>query len=232
MTYAIVDFRTSKTELDSLNSLGFNTILCPPSSDLYEAVCGHPDMQIMPIAKNTLVINKKISNDFLTLLNLANIRFYKSKNNLIKIYPHDIILNSFILGDIFVHKLDYTDPVVLEFLKNKTLINVNQGYSKCSTAIINSKSIITSDVSILRALENHNIDILYVPPGDIELPGLNYGFIGGSCGLLREGYIGFFGELDCYKYGREVKAFLKKHNVVPIYLKKGPLTDRGTLFTF
>ena len=56
-----------------------------------------------------------------------------------------------------------------------------------------------------------NIDVLLLPPGDIILPGLNYGFIGGGCGLIEEGLLAFYGHLDNYLYRNEVKVFLKKH---------------------
>ena len=31
----------------------------------------------------------------------------------------------------------------------------------------------------------------------------------------------FFGHLDYFKYGNEIKEFLFKHNVKPVYLRKG-----------
>jgi len=71
---------------------------------------------------------------------------------------------------------------------------------------------------------------LLLPPGDIELPGLNYGFIGGSCGLLDEKYLVFYGNLKNYKYGSEVLAFLDKYNITPIYLSDSNLIDRGSIF--
>ena len=40
----------------------------------------------------------------------------------------------------------------------------------------------------------------------------------------------FYGNLNYYKYGLEVKAFLKKYNVEPIYLNNSKLYDRGSLF--
>ena len=124
-----------------------------------------------------------------------------------------------------------TDKNLLNLVKSKKLINTNQGYTKCSAAIVSDNAIITSDISIKNALSSTNIDVLLLPPGDILLPGLDYGFIGGTCGLIDKSTLAFFGDLSYYKYGKEVLSFLKKHNVNPLYLRKGPLIDRGSILS-
>src|SRR3712207_6103016 len=123
------------------------------------------------------------------------------------------------------HYLNYTDKNLLSLIKlsNKKLINTKQGYTKCSTAIVNDSAIITSDKNIAKSLQKENIDILLLPPGDIILPGLNYGFIGGACGLIEKNILAFYGSLECYAYGKEVLSFLKKHKVEPIFLSEGKL---------
>lgn len=230
MNTAIVDYRISKEELNSLESLNYNILLCPPHKRLYNAICGHPDIQIALIDSNNVIVHKDMKEAFVEQLLKLKLNVHKSLYSLEETYPHDIILNSLILGDTFVHKLNSTDPNLLELVKHKTFLNVKQGYTKCSTAIVNTKAIITSDRSIIRTLHDIDIDILYVPPGDIELPGISHGFIGGTCGLIDYEHMGFFGDLNYYKYGSEVKSFLRKHRVTPIYLRKGNLIDRGSLF--
>ncbi len=81
-----------------------------------------------------------------------------------------------------------------------------------------------------KILKENNIDVLLLPPGDIILPGLDYGFIGGTCGLLDNNTLAFYGNLNMYKYGDKVLNFLKKHNVKPIFLSRGKLIDRGSIF--
>ena len=114
--------------------------------------------------------------------------------------------------------------------KDKTLINVKQGYTKCSCLPVSKKALITSDIGIYKTLLKYDFDILLVPPGDIILEGLNYGFIGGTGGLIENNKMVFFGSLEHYTYGSEVKAFLKKYNVTPIYLSDNKLYDRGSIF--
>jgi hypothetical protein len=230
MLTAVVDYRISEEEVNTLNILGYNTLLCPPCKRLYTAICGHPDIQMSLTDKANVIVHKNMEKSFVDHLLKLNVKVHKSFYSLEENYPQDIILNSLILGDIFVHKLNSSDPNLLELVAEKALINVNQGYTKCSTAIVSTKAIITSDHSIIKALKHKDINILYVPPGDIELPGLNHGFIGGTCGLLDYNHLGFFGELSRYKYGNEVLDFLRRHGVTPVYLRKGKLIDRGTLF--
>ena len=84
---------------------------------------------------------------------------------------------------------------------------------------------------IFETLKYYNFDILLLPPGDILLPSLNYGFIGGVGGMISNDRMAFFGDLDSYKWGDEIKKFLYKYDISPIALRKGKLIDRGSLLT-
>lgn len=230
MNYAIIDFRTSEEEKCNLINLGYEILICPPSKLLYDAVCGHPDMLLHIVDTKTIMVHKDISQNFVNELKALGFNIVFSKNSLKDTYPEDIILNSVSFSDLFIHNIQYTDNNLLNYMSNKTSINVKQGYTKCSTAIVSRNSIMTSDKTIAKALSKENIDVLLLPPGDILLPGLNYGFIGGCCGLLDENSMAFYGDLNYYAFGQEVMDFLKKYDVKPIFLRKGKLIDRGSLF--
>lgn len=228
MKNLIVDFRIQNEEKNHLISIGYNLLICTPSNLLYEAVCGHPDM-LMHISGNNIVVHKNMNSEFIHNLILQNYKVYKSTSTLKINYPYDICLNSLSIGNLLVHSIKYTDDKILSLSKYKKLINVNQGYTKCSTCIVNDHAIITSDVSIAKALSIEKIDVLLIPPGDILLPGLNYGFIGGASGLIEDNVLAFYGHLDHYLYGTEVLKFLNKHMVEPVFLRNGKLIDRGSI---
>jgi hypothetical protein len=230
MKYAIIDFRTTEEEKYNLTNLGCEILICPPSQLLYNAVCGHPDMLLHIINSKTILVHKDMNENFIEKLKDLNLDVVFSKNSLKDTYPEDIILNSVSFPHLFVHNLKYTDNNLLNYMNNKIPINVKQGYTKCSTAIVSRNSVMTSDKTIAKALWKENIDILLLPPGDILLPGLNYGFIGGCGGLLDENHMAFYGDLNHYTFGKEVMEFLRKHNVEPIFLRNGKLIDRGSLF--
>jgi len=229
MNNLIVDFRIHNEESEYLISRGYTLLVCPPSNVLYDAVCGHPDM-LMHIIGNSIIVHKNMPSEFIQELALLNYKVFKSNLTLQKLYPYNVGLNSLTIDNLFVHNLKFTDTKLLSLLINKKIINVKQGYTKCSTCIVNNHAIITSDPSIAKALSLEKIDVLLVPPGDILLPGLNYGFIGGATGLIEDNILAFYGHLDHYLYKKEVLIFLKKHKVEPVFLRNGKLIDRGSIF--
>ena len=227
-----VDYRTTENEINSLKKLNYDVIKIPKDNNLYEAINGHTDIQLNILNKNTLIINKNIDLSFRELLKTKNINFIESDSTLSSKYPNNISLNAYITNNYLVHNLKFTDKKILEYCKNKKTINVNQGYTKCSILPLREKVIITNDTGIYNTLKNENFDILLLPFGDIELSGFNYGFIGGVGGIISNDSMAFFGSLDNYAFGNEVKKFLYKYDIKPIYLSNTKLIDRGSLLVF
>jgi uncharacterized protein YlzI (FlbEa/FlbD family) len=225
-----VDYRISPLEFKNLSTFGL-VIKCPTNTNLYKAIEGHPDILMNIISNNKIIFHKDIPESFIEKLKPFNKKIILSETSLKEKYPYNIILNSVNLANIFLHNLKYTDKNLLNEVNEKLLIHVNQGYSKCSTAIVKENVVMTSDNSIASALIKENFNVLLLPPGHIQLPFLNYGFIGGTCGIIGDNLLGFYGELEKYKYCNEVKHFLKKHNVEYVNLGKGPLVDRGSILS-
>ena len=125
--------------------------------------------------------------------------------------------------------LNFTDKEIINYCKTKKQIHIKQGYSKCSILPLREKVVITSDMGIYKTLIKENFDVLLIPFGDIELPGLNYGFIGGVGGMISSNSMAFFGSLEKYAFCDEVKKFLYKYDIKPIYLRDSKLFDRGSL---
>ena len=232
--HCFVDYRVTKEELLNLSILNMNPILIPKCSEVYEAINGHPDIQLNILKNKSLsqiIVQKDISKCFKEILKANSINYIISKNSLSNTYPGDIILNSLILENYFIHNLRHSDEELLKSQNSKVHINVPQGYTKCSILPVRDNALITSDKGIFESLKDYDFDILLLPPGDILLPSLNYGFIGGVGGMISNDKMAFFGDLDSYKWGDEIKRFLFKHDVLPIALRKGKLIDRGSLFT-
>lgn len=227
-----VDYRTTYTEINTLKKLDFDVIKVPKDNNLYNAINGHVDIQLNILNKEnpTVIINKNISNSFKKKLNNRNIKFIESNSTLLETYPSNIALNAYITNNYLIHNLKFTDKEILTYCKNKKLINIKQGYAKCSILPLREKAIITSDKGIYNALKNEDFDILLVPFGDIELTGLDYGFIGGVGGMISDNCMAFFGSLENYSFGLEVKKFLYKYDIKPLYLQNSNLIDRGSLF--
>jgi hypothetical protein len=232
MRNLFVDYRIMEEELFNLGRLGFNVIRCPRCELLYDAVDGHPDMLLHVTGEKSLVAHRDMDMDFLSYLSLIGYQVTLSEGGLKKSYPEDVILNAVSLPSVFIHNLSCTDGSLMSAAGRKALIDVKQGYTKCSCAVVSGNALMTSDVSIARALEASDVDVLLLPPGDIELPGLDYGFIGGTCGLIDESRMAFYGDLAFYPHGKEVLSFLQKHGVDPVFLRRGKLADRGSILGF
>ena len=229
MSICFIDYRATKEEINNLKKLGHEVIKVPKCDNLYEAIDGHPDIQIHITSQKKIIIHPNMNKDFIKELESLNLSFSFSEEKLEKKYPKNIYLNAISTKEYFIHNLNYTSKNLINENKDKTLINVKQGYTKCSTAVINNNSIITSDKGIFNKLISYNFDVLLIPAGNILLPGLNYGFIGGCCGVLPKNKITFFGSLEKYPYKDEILKFLSKKNLEPIYLSNSPLIDRGSL---
>lgn len=232
--FCFIDYRTTLEERLNLEKHGLYCIEVPPYPILYPAIDGHVDIQLNILDKHTkkIIIHNNMNEDFKGLLISNKINFIESFSNLGEKYPNNVILNALILDKYFIHNLNATDKTLLDNQCNKTLINVKQGYTKCSCLPINENALITNDCKIYEVLTKKNFDVLLLPHGDIELPGLNYGFIGGVGGMISNNTLALFGSLDYYKFGNEIKKFLYKYDVSPLYLRKGKLIDRGSLLTF
>lgn len=230
MRTCFVDYRISEIEESTLKKLGVNIIKVPKHHHLYSAIDGHPDMQINILNSNSLIISNNSSKElFDKIPNYIDI--IKSTYALEKKYPKDICLNAVNLKNVFIHNIQNTDPTLLKKVCNKNLIDIKQGYSKCSIAIVSENAFITSDEGIYNTLKNFDFDILLIPSGDIRLPGLNYGFIGGTCGLISPNEMAFFGNLENHSYGSSILQFLDKYNIKAIYLSNEKLIDRGSILT-
>lgn len=186
----------------------------------------HADMQILPINNDIFILNectvlvKKLSNERLLFCN-------KKAG---KKYPENILLNFLFLNNTLYGKLSAIDKNLLDYCKENSIrtVNINQGYARCSTLVINNNTVITSDLSIEKALKNDGVEILLISSGNIVLDGYNYGFIGGAGGKIDENTVAFFGNIQNHPDYILIEEFCKKHNVtIKVICKDMPLTDIG-----
>lgn len=223
-----VDYRISEEELFNLKKYNINVIKVPKCNKVYNGINGHPDI-LLHICDKTILVHLDMDLSFIENLRVLDYNVIFSNKSLGYKYPENIILNGLSFKNYFIHNLKFTDKNLMDLVKDKILINVKQGYTKCSCAVLPDNSIITSDKGIYKTLIKVNAEVLLIPPGDILLPGLDYGFIGGCCGAIDEKRVAFFGDLSFYKYGNEVLRFLESRGLEPIYLRTGKLIDRGSL---
>jgi len=130
------------------------------------------------------------------------------------------------------HNLKYTDPVLANELISEgvELVHVNQGYAKCSISVVDDSSIITSDPGIAKAAEKKGLDVLLTETEEeIKLPGVKYGFIGGSSGLIDERKWLLTGDILNLKSSEKIIQFLQKKSIDIVYLPGEPVVDIGSI---
>ena len=145
-------------------------------------------------------------------------------------YPENAAFCAVALDRYFIHNLKITSPRLLSAAESAglTKVHVNQGYTKCSCAVVDGRSIITSDNGIIKALEPlGDVDVLRISPGHIALPGHEYGFIGGACGRVDDELV-FCGDISAHPDFGRISDFARKRGVRLKWFDF-PLTDIGTI---
>src|SRR5690606_21807117 len=119
------------------------------------------------------------------------------------------------------------------YLKKENLefVDVKQGYSKCSMAVIDERAIITADYPIYKELSKRGIDVLLIQPGHIVLEGYSYGFIGGATGNLSKDVIMISGSMKEHPDKLKIENFIKRYNKEIYWLSHEKIIDIGTIIT-
>lgn len=225
----IVDYKICDESLNTLKKHNINVIKTKPHSKLYEAINSHPDMQIQHIKDNIFVCEKSLFDYYKSALPDAKI--IKGNSELEEKYPNDINYNSAVINNYVFHNLKYTDSKLLEYYNSNgaKLINIKQGYSKCSVCILNENAIITSDLNIAKKAEKLGINALYIEPYEIRLKSMSNGLIGGICGLIDKDLLAINGNIEKIVQGKQFLDFCKKNQTNVLYLNNDIPEDIGSI---
>lgn len=188
----------------------------------------HIDMQMLRINDSIFLLQecvslrKKLENKGYNIILCEN---YISRN-----YPYCVALNCLYIGGKLYGREEAVDNSVKRYCRENgiEIVNVNQGYTRCSTAVIGKNSAITADSTIYSELMSNGIDVLKIDSGSIRLDGYDYGFIGGASAKPDDSTIVFFGDIKTHPSFREIEKFCIIHNVKIINLIENEiLTDIG-----
>ncbi len=195
-----------------------------PIRDISGAERFHADMSVCHLGKNQFVLDEH---------NHALGRMLAGEGAIIR-YSEPVtaarpVLNVCLLRDRLICREIMTEPFVLEECEKKgmTLFDTAQRYAKCSCAVVNADSVITSDPSIEKCCRKAGMNVLRIRSGYIRLPGYAYGFIGGCCGLLSERLLGFSGDIRRHPDYDNIRDFAGNVQVEVVSLGTGILYDIG-----
>ncbi len=208
--------------------LGFGDALFLETEGItYKAISGHPDIFFCSINTN-LIVAPNLPAKFREELNHHSITFIEGEKTVGKKYPETAFYNAVVTENYLIHNLKYTDAAILEAAGNLKRINVNQAYTRCNLLPLPGDKFITSDRGIEKTLKNEGLEILYVSPKDILLPGFEHGFFGGTCGVFKNKLL-ILGSLKHFKDGEKTRQFLDNAKMEIVELFKGPLFDGGSI---
>lgn len=231
VSLAIIDYRMPRAMEERMNSMGVECIRTVRCRELHEAVDGHPDMLMMHMGGNRILLAPNIYEEMAPMLQKKGFAVTKGATWLVRNYPGNIAYNVLRLGNLVFHNIKYTDPELLKAFENEhlKLINVRQGYAKCSVCILDSNTIITSDRKLSETAIANGVESLLIEPGGIELKGFDYGFIGGSSGLLGFNLIAFSGNTESLKNAGEIAFFITSKGFSKVDLLKEKMVDYGSI---
>jgi hypothetical protein len=215
VSLALIDGSTRESVVSNLEKLGVRTIKTLKCTMLYEAVSSHPDMFIHHLGGGDIVAAPNAPSKTLEELSGFGFNIIKGHKTITGKYPDDIAYNVARIDNYVVCNTAHTDSVLLEYFRNSgiKLIDVKQGYSKCSTCIAGKGIIITSDEGIYKSLLPYDFEILKICSGFIELKGMDYGFIGGTSGLISDKKLAFAGNIEVHPDFDKILKFLSRNDI-------------------
>ena len=157
--------------------------------------------------------------------------FLGEPGNLGPAYPSDCLYNAACTGKYFIHKLSATAPELRRAAENAgmTLIDVPQGYAKCSVVVVDENTIITYDKGVAKACSAcPQLAVLLISPGHVALPGFDTGFIGGTSGRIGNTMI-FNGDLSAHPDFVAIRRLIGSRGLALKYFPEYPLTDIGSI---
>ena len=215
---------------ENLSKLGSVTWL-ELSDKAYPSISSHPD--IFFFCKDERHCHSVICAKNVDINLPLEIEVIKGEKEVGKKYPDTVPYNAVGVGNTLIHNMLYTDLSIINLygkISTKSAqLSVNQGYTRCNLLALNERDFITSDRGIKRVLEANGCNVFYVDPHQIVLPGQDYGFFPGCCGLVDDTVV-VCGALKHLKECKELRKFIRRNNMKIIELYDGKLVDVGSIF--
>ncbi len=211
---------------DFVKSFGMELLFTDKNCFIDPAISYHADVNCFYLGSGKIIADNSQSK-LIEALKQKNLSIISPSKPVSGAYPNDCRLNCASVKSKLIAKYASVDPKILKEYSKDNVLSVRQGYAKCSSAIVNDNAIITDDPSIFSVCVNNGFDSLLISKGCVCLPGHDYGFIGGACGLIEKNKMIFFGDITKHKDYFKIAGFLKKHNCELFYLSGHALTDIG-----
>ena len=198
---------------------------------LPKALSMHADLTFCYLGEGTAVCAKEAFSYYSRAFSETELCLIEGASFLDMHYPKDSAYNIAVVGNKIFCKTKITDRVLLnkaEALGYK-IVDINQGYAKCSVCPVSENAAISADPSFLKAAEKEGIDCLKITNDSITLPGYDTGFFGGAAFMKDEKTLAVNGNIMLHPDAKRIKDFLSGYNISVLSLKCDEISDFGSL---
>jgi len=224
MSIIFIDQRMPSPAKQKLSEFG--QVMEFMTSDLvYPSISGHPDIFFTPVGKS-VVMAPNAPDKYGSILREHGYSIVTGELPVGEKYPNTARYNVVVTDNYLIHNFRHTDSVITDLAGRPGLIHVSQGYTRCNLIGLKENYFITSDEKVHRILSHLDLETLLVQPEGILLEGHNYGFFGGTCGVLDDKFF-LAGKLEYFRDGEKVRLFLERIGYEIVELYDGPLFDGG-----
>ena len=209
---------------------GESVLPLKPYEKLDLPVNSHSDMLLFVIDKTVFCYKEYYEQNKETFFEIESFGYdiIKIEKECQKKYPSDISLNVLKVGKYLLGNKYNIAPEIITYAENNCyeIIDVKQGYSACSTLVLDDNNVITSDKSIEKAIKSLNKSVLIISNEEIHLEGYNCGFIGGATAVVDD-TVYFFGEPNTLNDYNKIKEKISSLNMKIKSILTGRVFDFG-----
>ncbi len=203
------------------------SVICAGNNEFVdERLSGHIDLSLVHTGNNRLVAAEYLKNSEI-IHKLAESGFIIDfcPNPIKPDYPYDAAMNVCIIGDNVICNPKTANK---DIIAERNIICCKQGYTKCSVAVVNEHSIITSDKLIAENSALYGIESLLIDDSFVKLQGFEKGFIGGASFKISRNKIAFTGRIKCTETKAAIESFLNARQIEAVYLTNEEIFDIGS----
>lgn len=228
----VTDCRLPRACYEELLRLGIEPILLPPHPALSAPVASHTDLLLFRVG-NTVLTHKSyatIAERELLRISECGYEIKLCDTAIGKSYPSDVTLCACATKNHLICNTRHTaaDAVFLAAQAGLKLVDVSQGYAKCSCAVLSDGAIISADAGICKAFSAQDGVALFISSGHVALPPYQYGFIGGASGLCGN-TLYFAGSIEHHPDYTRIRDFCTLHSTSVHSLSREELFDVGSM---
>ncbi len=221
--YCIIDTE-NKIITDKLKEYGYTCIATEKSANVSDPISQHADVLYLKTGNKEIYVSDCQKNNIQLLKKFG---YSVREVSLSPGYKTESKLNMVVTDRTIICNPD-TCIEFDSFVTDKEVIQVKQGYTKCSTIVLSDNDFITEDDGICNVLKSAGKNCLLIEKGFVKLDGYDYGFIGGASVFIKnENTILFFGEIVQHKDYIKIKNFCDSLWINIDYINNMKLSDIG-----